>query len=385
MQQRVLFQTAAGPVQLAWTDAGISAIELPQITDRGARAAIAKAAPVEMPPFVREARAAIERHLAGEPQDLTRIPLDLSRASEFHRKVYEAVRAVPAGSTATYGDIAARLGKRGAARAVGQALGRNPLLLAVPCHRVLASEGKPGGFSAPGGTELKARLLELEGVARGSLFAGRDPAALPFDGEEAVRHLRERDPRLARMMDRVGPFRLRLATMQTPFEALAESIVYQQLTGRAAATILSRVVALFRPKKFPRPADLVAAPEPLLRAAGLSRGKIAAVKDLAAKAEAGVVPRLTELRDMPEEEIVERLTAVRGIGRWTVEMLLIFRLGRPDVLPATDYGVRKGFARAFGRRELPTPKALLAHGERWRPFRTVASWYLWRALELPDA
>jgi methylated-DNA-[protein]-cysteine S-methyltransferase len=338
-----------------------------------------------MPPFVREARAAIERHLAGEPQDLTRIPLDLSHASEFHRKVYEAVRAVPPGSTATYGEIAARLGKRGAARAVGQALGRNPLLLAVPCHRVLASEGKPGGFSAPGGTALKARLLELEGIARGSLFTSSDPGALPFNPEEAVLHLRERDARLARLMERVGPFRLRLATMQTPFEALAESIVYQQLTGRAAATILSRVVALFRPKRFPRPADLVAAPDTLLRSAGLSRGKIAALKDLADKTETGIVPRLVELRDMPEDEIVERLTAVRGIGRWTVEMLLIFRLGRPDVLPATDYGVRKGFARAFGRRELPTPKALLAHGERWRPFRTVASWYLWRVLELPQA
>ena len=215
-------------------------------------------------------------------------------------------------------------------------------------------------------------------------LVSRDPSALPFDAGEAVRHLRERDPRLARVIDLVGPFRLRLATMQTPFEALAESIVYQQLTGRAAATILSRVVALFRPRRFPRPADLIAAPEPLLRGAGLSRGKIAALKDLAAKAESGVVPRLSALRDMPEDEIVERLTAVRGVGQWTVEMLLIFRLGRPDVLPATDYGVRKGFARAFRRRELPPPKRLLAHGERWRPFRTVASWYLWRVLELPQ-
>jgi methylated-DNA-[protein]-cysteine S-methyltransferase len=382
--QDVLFQTAAGPVRLRWTEAGVSAIELPQITDREARAVIAKAGPVELPPFVREARSAIERHLAGEPQDLGFIPLDLSRASEFHRKVYHAVREVPAGSTATYGEIAARLGKRGAARAVGQALGRNPLLLAVPCHRVLASEGKPGGFSAPGGVAMKARLLELEGIARGSLFASPDPAAPSFDAEEAVRHLRERDERLAQIIDRVGPFRLRLAFMQTPFEALAESIVYQQLTGRAAASILSRVVGLFRPRRFPRPADLAAAPEPLLRGAGLSRGKIAALKDLAAKTEAGVVPRLAELRDMAEDEIVERLTAVRGVGRWTVEMLLIFRLGRPDVLPATDYGVRKGFARAFGRRKLPLPKALLRHGERWRPFRTVASWYLWRVLELPD-
>ncbi|HWE22514.1 MAG TPA: DNA-3-methyladenine glycosylase, partial [Myxococcales bacterium] len=275
-------------------------------------------------------------------------------------------------------------GKPGAARAVGQALGRNPLLLAIPCHRVLASEGKSGGFSAPGGVAMKARLLELEGIARGSLFTSRDPGALPFDAEAALRHLRERDEKLAHVMDRVGPFRLRLATMQTPFEALAESIVYQQLTGRAAASILARVVALFRPRRFPRPVDLLAASETMLRGAGLSRGKVAALKDLAAKTEGGVVPRLSQLRDMDDEEIVERLTAVRGVGRWTVEMLLIFRLGRPDVLPAADYGVRKGFARAFRRRHLPAPKALLKHGERWRPFRTIASWYLWRVLELPD-
>ncbi len=379
----VLFQTAAGPVRLAWTERGVSAIELPQITDREARVRIARAGPVEMPGFARAARASIERHLAGEPQDLSAIPLDLSRASEFHRRVYDAVRALPAGTTATYGQIASRLGRPGAARAVGQALGRNPLLLAVPCHRVLAAEGKPGGFSAPGGTAMKARLLELEGVARGSLFTSRDPGALPFDAAEAVRHLRDSDARLARIIERTGPFRLRLATLQTPFEALAESIVYQQLTGRAAATILSRVVALFRPRRFPRPADVLAAPEPLLRGAGLSRGKVAALKDLAAKSEEGVVPRLARLREMPEDEIVERLTQVRGIGRWTVEMLLIFRLGRPDVLPATDYGVRKGFARAYGKRELPAPKTLLRYGERWRPFRTVASWYLWRVLELP--
>ena len=381
----VLFQTAAGPVRLGWTEEGVSSIELPQITDRAARAQIAQEGAVEMPSFAREAKQAIERHLSGEAQDLSRMPLDLSRASEFHQKVYQAVRALPVGKTSTYGQIAVRLGKPGAARAVGQALGRNPLLLAVPCHRVLAAEGRPGGFSAPGGVAMKARLLELEGIARGSLFEGRDPAALPFDAEEALRHLCGRDARLARAIDRVGPFRLRLATMQTPFEALAESIVYQQLTGRAAATILSRVVALFRPRRFPRAADLLAAPDPLLRGAGLSRGKIAALKDLAAKSEKGLVPGLGRLRSMQDDAIVERLTQVRGIGRWTVEMLLIFRLGRPDVLPAGDYGVRKGFARAFGKRDLPTPKELLARGERWRPFRTVASWYLWRILELPAA
>jgi len=206
---------------------------------------------------------------------------------------------------------------------------------------------------------------------------------LPFDPEEAVRHVSEKDARLRKLIERVGPLGLRLAHLQSPFEALAESIVYQQLSGYAAAAILARTIALFEPRRFPRPGDLLAMPDERLRAAGLSRGKIAALRDLATKTIDGTVPQMRELRKLPDEEIVERLSAVRGIGRWTAEMLLIFRLGRPDVLPATDYGVRKGFARVYRRKELPTPKELLATGEKWRPYRTVASWYFWRALELP--
>jgi 3-methyladenine DNA glycosylase/8-oxoguanine DNA glycosylase len=208
-----------------------------------------------------------------------------------------------------------------------------------------------------------------------------DGSQLPFDPVEAVRHVSAKDARLAKLIERVGPLRLRLADLQSLFEALSESIVYQQLSGYAAAAIFARFVALFRPRKFPRPGDLLAMPDERLRAAGLSRGKIAALRDLATKTIDGTVPQMRELRKLSDDEVVERLSAVRGIGRWTAEMLLIFRLGRPDVLPATDYGVRKGFARVYRRKELPTPKELLAAGEKWRPYRTVASWYFWRALE----
>ena len=199
---------------------------------------------------------------------------------------------------------------------------------------------------------------------------------------EATRVLAKSDPRLGRLIARVGPCRLTIETLQSPFEALAEAIVYQQLTGKVAATILGRVVGLYRPKRFPSPRDIQNTPDDRLRAAGLSRAKVAAFKDLARAALDGTVPRLAALRKMDEEEIVARLTAIRGIGRWTAEMLLIFRLGRPDVLPAGDYGIRKGFARAFDTRALPTPRQVLRRGERWRPYRTVASWYLWRALEV---
>ncbi|HKB08131.1 MAG TPA: DNA-3-methyladenine glycosylase 2 family protein [Candidatus Polarisedimenticolia bacterium] len=201
------------------------------------------------------------------------------------------------------------------------------------------------------------------------------------EGAGAARVLAGADPLLGRLIERVGPCRLELDSIQSPFAALAEAIVYQQLNGRAARIIHGRFLALFRPKRVPSPDRVLSIPHDALRAAGLSRAKIAALKDLAARTNDGTVPSLRDLRRMDEDEIVQRLTQVRGIGRWTVEMLLIFRLGRPDVLPAADYGIRKGFARAFRTRGLPTPKQVLRRGERWRPHRTMASWYLWRAAE----
>jgi 3-methyladenine DNA glycosylase/8-oxoguanine DNA glycosylase len=202
-----------------------------------------------------------------------------------------------------------------------------------------------------------------------------------LDARTAARALARADPPLGRLIERVGPCRLELNAIQSPFASLAEAIVYQQLTGRAAATIHGRFVALFRPRRFPSPEDVLAQRDDVLRGAGLSRAKVAALKDLAAKTKDGTVPPLRDLRRMDDDAIIDRLTRVRGVGRWTVEMLLIFRLGRPDVLPAGDYGIRKGFRLAFGTRGLPTPRQLLRRGERWRPHRTVASWYLWRALE----
>jgi DNA-3-methyladenine glycosylase II len=159
-------------------------------------------------------------------------------------------------------------------------------------------------------------------------------------------------------------------------------VTFQQLNGTAAETIFSRVLALYPGQKFPTPEDLLATPDEKLRAAGLSRNKTAAVKDIAAKTLDGTVPDSRTIRKLSNEEILQRLTIVRGVGPWTVEMLLMFTLGREDVLPVTDFGVRKGFALTYGLAELPTPAALLAHGEKWRPHRTTASWYLWRAVDM---
>jgi 3-methyladenine DNA glycosylase/8-oxoguanine DNA glycosylase len=202
---------------------------------------------------------------------------------------------------------------------------------------------------------------------------------LRFKPATAVEHLRASDPTLARIIDEIGPFRLQLIEAPSIFAALAQAIVYQQLNGKAAAAIFARFRALF-PDDSPTAERVLAASEEKLRGVGLSRSKLLSLRDLAGKAVGGEIPTLAEVREMEDEAIIESLTHIRGIGRWTVEMLLIFRLGRPDVLPADDYGVRKGFAIAYDH-ELPSAKELAAYGVRWKPYRTAASWYLWRAVE----
>ena len=199
----------------------------------------------------------------------------------------------------------------------------------------------------------------------------------------AHRHIAASDRRVAELIARSIRYKITPAKSIRPFDALAESIAYQQLSGKAAATIWGRVRALF-PGKYLDPKLVLKTPDKKLRAAGLSRSKVAAIKDLAAKTLDGTVPSARLLAKMNDEEIVERLITVRGIGRWTAEMLLLFDLGRPDVWPVDDYGVRKGFAKTFGRRKLPTPKQLRKLGEKWRPYRSVAAWYFWRALDAPE-
>ena len=212
---------------------------------------------------------------------------------------------------------------------------------------------------------------------------------LPFDPLEAIAHLKKNDPKLGQLIDRVGEFKMKLDAAPSPFETLLEAILYQQLNGKAAATIHGRVREFFGGD--PTPQQLLSVPDERLRGCGVSGNKIKAMKDLAAKTLDGTVPSHTAIMKMPDADIVERLTEVRGIGSWTVEMLLIFRLGRPDVLPVTDYGIRKGYAltflklpktRAVEAKDLPKPDVLFRRARKWTPFRSVASWYLWRACDL---
>ena len=209
-----------------------------------------------------------------------------------------------------------------------------------------------------------------------------DKLLLPFDHIAAHEHISKGDARMTDVIRRTGDFQFKLDECDSVYESLLEAIAYQSISGKAAATIFARIKALGANGICPTPAEMVKTRIQVLRKAGLSGAKALAMKDLAQKTIDGVVPTLEAARSLSDEELVERLISVRGIGAWTVEMFLIFRLGRPDVLPIHDLGVQKGWAITYRKRKMPKPKELLKFGERWRPYRTVASWYLWRAVGL---
>lgn len=199
---------------------------------------------------------------------------------------------------------------------------------------------------------------------------------------EALKVLKKSDPVMKRLIQTVGPLDFQAKEKRSPFESLVQAVAHQQLHGKAAQTILKRFVALFPGGKFPKPEQIAAIPDDVLRGVGFSRAKVAAIQDIAAKSLDGVIPTARRIVKLSDEEIIERLTQVRGVGRWTVEMLLIFQLGRPDVLPVDDFGVRNGFQIAYGLPEHPTKKQLAEHGVCWQPHRSTAALYLWRAADL---
>jgi methylated-DNA-[protein]-cysteine S-methyltransferase len=382
-----LFDTAFGRSGIAWDERGITRIQLADATPARTAARLeahgARRARGAAPAHVSDAARRVQRHLNGRPQDFSPLPLVFDDLPPVRRRIYAAARRVSPGSTVTYGELARTIGSPDAARAVGAAMAENPFILAVPCHRVMGANGALHGFSAWGGVETKRRILALEGVR---VYIPR-PAprrradGLEYDRTAAVAHLKSADPVLAALIRRAGGFSLGVRRMHDPFQSLIRSIVYQQLSGKAAETILGRVLALYD-DEFPAPERLLATPDRALRGAGLSASKTRALKDLAQKTRDGVVPPLRALHRMRDEEVIERLTSIWGVGRWSVEMMLMFRLGRPDVLPVDDLGVRQGFDLAYGRRRPVTRDELAAHAEAWRPYRSVASWYMYRAVDL---
>ena len=212
--------------------------------------------------------------------------------------------------------------------------------------------------------------------------AATSTMGLPFDHLEAHAHLSRADKRLAALIDRVGEFQFKLDECDSVYESLLEAIMHQSIAGKAAQAIYARIKALGTHGNCPTPEELLAGEQAETTQMRAFNAKVAAVRDLAQKTIDGVVPTIEGAQKMSDQELVDRLISVRGIGAWTVEMFLIFRLGRPDVLPIHDYGVQKGWALTYRKKNIPKPKELLKFGERWRPYRTVASWYMWRAVHL---
>lgn len=364
-----LFPTPLGTCGLAWSAAGLRAVQLPDATEermvRRLRRLGARMVEAPEPGLAAEAVRRLTRHLQGERDSLQDLPLDLEGAAPFSRAVYQQARAVLPGQTITYGELARRCGRRGGAQAVGQVMAHNPFAIVVPCHRVLAAGGGLGGFSCHGATGTKLRMLTLEGA---------DLSAVAAAG---ARELGQRDPRLRPIIRRVGPFALHWAQREDRFTALAEAIVHQQVSMAAGATIFRRVLEASGGGARLDPARLLAVPAEGLRAAGLSRQKASYLRDLATRTGGGTLA-LDRLDRLDDEQVIAELTRVKGIGRWSAEMFLIFRLGHLDVLPVDDLGLRKGVQRLCGSRMLPGSEQIRRQGERWRPFRSIATWYLWR-------
>jgi len=361
-----VFDTPIGGCAFAWTRGGVDVFLLPG-DDRAKISERLEATP--RPPL--PARRVISRvvaHLSGRSDDLRDVPVDLSGCPAFYRRVYRALRRVDPGEVTTYGELASRCRSPGAARAVGGAMGANPVPMVVPCHRVITAQRFLGGFSASGGPRLKARMLFAEGVVL-------DP-----DHAAGIAHLRQSDRRLRQVIDLAGPYLPRVGPPGDPYDVLVESIVHQQLSLKAAATIAGRVISLTSGPGYPAPGELESLSDTDLRSVGLSFPKISYLRDLASRVGDGRLdlPRLSRLDD---EAVIESLTTVRGLGRWSAEMFLIFHLGCLDVLPVGDLGLRQGFQALYGLAAEPDTATIEKAAEKWRPYRSLATWYIWRSKE----
>ena len=337
----------------------------------------------EPPDKIKHAIEQIKKYFAGKSFDFCKISLDLTSCNNFAIKLYKVLQKTEPGDTVSYKSLALAIDKPGASRAVGRAIGANPIPLIIPCHRVINSDGKVGGFSSNQGVTQKAEMLEHEGIR---LNSKKDlilpPETLNADNIKiGIDLICKCDSKLNEYVKKLPVFELNLDAISSPFQSLLEAIVYQQLTGKAAKTIYTRLLELFCSNGKVSPLDIIRAPENELREAGLSQNKILAAKDLADKTLEGIVPNLEQLKKMSDFDIISTLTKIRGIGRWTVEMLLIFKLGRTDVLAIDDYGLRKGYAILRNKENLPSPVELKKEGLAFRPWRTILSWYLWRIAE----
>lgn len=370
------FSTVVCPVTLTWGSRGLGAVRL-HPRDEAEPAVGAGGAPE----WVLELAGRLKAHMAGEAQNFSQVAVDYGDTGSFAREVYGELRRVPAGETLTYSDLAKRAGRPGAARAVARAMATNRVPVVIPCHRVLRRGGGLGGFSGADGVKTKAQLLWAEGTRVAIPAAVKIGGSIfePYMWDIAVDSLSARDERFSALVAAAGGQRLTPVFPDNPFAFLVKSVCYQQLAGAAARTIFGRVETVLSGKIAP--AGIQAAGVEALRGAGLSASKAATVMGLAEAMASGTLAT-DSLAALPREEVMERLTTHRGIGPWTAEMFAIFHLGMPDIFSPSDLGIRKALARLRGADSLPSVAEALRMGRRWKPFRTVATWYLWRSLDV---
>lgn len=365
------FLTDLGGVGWAWTPAGVQRLVLDADLERVEQELERQAGHLDLRRRVQGDAARLVRqikdHQRGKCSDFLQVPVDLSGMSVFSRKVLQSLRQVGPGQVTTYGELAARCGKPGAARAVGRIMGANPVPLLVPCHRCLGKNGALTGFSSPGGLDLKARLLFVEGYVSDPRYRA------------GVDHLSRKDKVMRRIIPRIGPYRALPDKKRPPWETLVTAIVHQQLSLKAGRTIAGRLRDLAPGEGFPTPAQILEVDPQALRAAGLSGSKVGYVRDLARKVADGEL-RLDRLKRLDDEAVISRLTEVRGIGRWSAQMHLMFHLGRLDVLPTADLGLQAAAGRAYGLGQNATEKQLEDLAEKWKPYRSLGSWYLWQGM-----
>ncbi len=376
-----LFSTAIGPVGLAWTHKGICRLEIGHVEDADVVALFEKlqdktdsgferARPVPAP--IKEVARRVKAHLAGRSSgkrdSMLDIPVDFLKGSGFSREVWRVLREVRPGAVITYGELAAKAGNRGAARAVGRIMGANPVPVIVPCHRCVGADGSMTGFSSEGGVRLKKKMLFLEGY---------EPNA---EHAKGIAHLRRCDSVMRRLIKAVGPYQALPDKPAPPYDTLITAIVHQQLAVKAGRTIAGRVRNLTDGPRYPRPEQMMAFGDSVLRSVGLSTQKTSYVKDLSSRVVDGRL-KLGGLRNLDDEAVIAELTRVRGIGVWSAHMHLIFHLGRLDVLPIGDLGIQIACGRFYNLGKYATPNQVSKLGQKWKPYRSMAAWYLWQGLD----
>ncbi len=365
-----VFDTSIGRCAIGWTKKGIDMCRLPANEDDELvhilHSGFPKREIVKIPPKeIRKVKKRIQGHFKNKNDSLVDIKLDLSSASPFGQKVYKALRKIPPGQTITYGDLAKNIGKPKSARAIGRAMGTNPIPIIIPCHRVLAKAGKPGGFSAPAGISMKIIILHKEGV----IFNKKH--------EKGMRFVEKSNPLFEKIVKNVGPYTAPYGSISRPYESLVNSIMYQQISVKAASSIARKFIAMYGDGKYPVAKVMKELNDAEFREAGVSRQKAGYLRDLATKVSNGDVD-LRRISRMDDEKVISELTKIRGIGRWSAQMFLIFHLGRLDIWPVDDLGLQKGVQKVLNLKEKPDKKSLVEIGRRWAPYRSIATWYLWR-------